>query len=280
MQQHLFEPHNHKIFVFDDVYPERAAQEQAEKKKLNAFGLGARLNPLKRPKDETVLLQRHEKRYEPFWVMHATRTIDYTCQVTYPIAVHNLSAYEVQINGVSHPVKPQKTHGKIDCDVIEQCHRVIEYSGIVDGMSRDIREAQLKNYLDKYKYEQRDEFESAQIVKPLIPLTAALQKAAAYLNKEAINASMIQVDDMFFEKMYLYLRPVYAFEFRWTTTDKVGVIEVDGLTGDVIEGGDWFKDKMHKMIARDNLVDMGAEVMNTVVPGGGLVIKLMNTMAD
>src|SRR5690606_37300635 len=35
-------PHANKIFVFDEVYPFRAAQEQAEKKKLGAFGMVAK----------------------------------------------------------------------------------------------------------------------------------------------------------------------------------------------------------------------------------------------
>lgn len=43
-----------KIFVFDQVYPLSAAAEQARQKKLNAFGMFAKLNPFKRPKDETV----------------------------------------------------------------------------------------------------------------------------------------------------------------------------------------------------------------------------------
>ena len=61
------------------------------KKKLGAFGSMARYNPLKRPKDDTVLLVRNELRYEPFWHITARRLLDYSCQVTYtvPVPVHN-----------------------------------------------------------------------------------------------------------------------------------------------------------------------------------------------
>ena len=55
-----------RILLFEEVYPARAAQEQAEKSKLNAFGTLARLNPLNRPKADTVLLSKWELRYEPF----------------------------------------------------------------------------------------------------------------------------------------------------------------------------------------------------------------------
>ena len=53
----------------------------------------ARYNPLKRPKDDTVLLVHNELRYEPFWHITAQRLLDYSCQVTYtvpvPVPVHN-----------------------------------------------------------------------------------------------------------------------------------------------------------------------------------------------
>ncbi len=65
-----------KIFVFDEVFPFRAAQEQAEKKKLSAFGMLAKFNPLNRPRDETVQLSRQEMRLEPFWHIVAQRSID------------------------------------------------------------------------------------------------------------------------------------------------------------------------------------------------------------
>ena len=46
------------------------------------------------------------------------------------------------------------------------------------------------------------------------------------------------------EKAHLYNRPVFTFEFARTTEDKIGVIEVDGLTGELIEKGKWFKECM------------------------------------
>ncbi len=86
MQDIVLKSDNRKIFLFDEVYPFRAAQEQAEKKKLNAFGM-AKFNPLNRPKEDTVLLQRYERRYEPFWQIEAERSVDYSCQVNYPVHV-------------------------------------------------------------------------------------------------------------------------------------------------------------------------------------------------
>ena len=78
-----------KIFVFDEVYPLRAAQEQAEKKKLSAFGMMAKFNLLNSPKEDTVQLSRQELRLEPFLHVVAMRSVDCRCQLTYQVPVHN-----------------------------------------------------------------------------------------------------------------------------------------------------------------------------------------------
>lgn len=73
----------------------------------------------------------------------------------------------------------------------------------------------------------------------------------------------------------MYLRPVFAFEFKWSSADKVGVIEVDGLTGEVIENGSWFKDKIKEIITRETLLELGGEVASSFVPGGGVAVKII-----
>lgn len=282
MQKVILNEDSQKIFMFDEVYPFRAAQEQAEKKKLNAFGM-AKFNPLNRPKEETVLLQRHERRFEPFWLVEAERSIDYSCQISYPVLIHNPYAQVVHIFGSECEVSRQKDKSKIEIPVMESCHRKIGYEAIEDGMQRPIKSTTLSSYLNKYKYQKRQELEtaeSAEVLKPRLTLQGAIQQACAKLNAEAINAAEIHNDIITFAKMYLYLRPVFAFEFRWTSTDKVGVIEVDGLTGEVVENGDWFKDKFDKVMTRDTLIDVGADIASSIIPGGGVVVKMVGKVTE
>jgi hypothetical protein len=111
-------------------------------------------------------------------------------------------------------------------------------------------------------------------------MAAAKQLATANLTSEAIHAFEIQNDSIDFERTYMYMRPVFAFEYRWSSDDKVGVIEVDGLTGEVLENGRWFKDKVNKIVTREMLVDLGAEVAATFIPGGGVAIKLIGKITD
>lgn len=111
-------------------------------------------------------------------------------------------------------------------------------------------------------------------------MAAAKQMASANLTGQAVNAFEIQGDHIEFESTHMYMRPVFAFEFRWSSADKVGVIEVDGLTGEVVENGRWFKDKVNKILTREALVDLGAEVAGSLVPGGGVGVKLLGKMTD
>jgi hypothetical protein len=262
-----------RIFVFDEVYPFRAAQEQAEKKKLNAFGMLAKLNLLNRPKEDTVQLSRQELRYEPFWQVAATRVIDYTCQVTYQVPVHNPYAHSLDVHGQRFDVMRQKDKARIECLAVEHCHRKISYATYTDALKRDIKAGVLDSYIKKYKYTEVEDLELPQLVKPKLTLAGAVQLAMACLSGEAIAASDISADNVEFEKTFLYARPVFAFEFRWASANKVGVIEVDGLTGEVIENGQWFVEKFAQRFTRDRLLDLGAEVAGLAIPGGGLLAK-------
>lgn len=268
-----------RIFVFDEVFSQRAAQEQAEKKKLGAFGMMAKFNPLNRPRDDTVQLAQQELRYEPFWHLQAQRSVDYSCQLTYQIPVHNPHAQSVEIEGRSFTASRQKDRARIEVVVTERCHRKMQFERMIDGMRRDIKPAAMEACIRKYKFTELERLDLPRLVTPLVSMVAAKQQAMAELNHEAVNASEIENDRIEFERTHLYVRPVFAFEFRWTSADRMGVIEVDGLSGEVVEGGSWFTDKVNRVITRDMLVELGAEVAGAFIPGGRAAVKMIDRIA-
>lgn len=271
-----------KLFVFDEVYNFRAAEEQAIKKKLNAFGMMAKLNPLKRPKDETVNLSRKESRYEPFWYIEAQKVVDYSSQMTYEVAIHNAYVQFSEINGVNYEVSRAGDVGKINLSAEERCLRKIDFAQYIDGLEREVKKEYFENLIKKYRYSPKEgiEIEGNNYIEPLIPQQAAIQKACAFLNSQTIHAHNVHSNEIIFEKIHLFFVPVFAFEFQWTAGDKVGVIEVSGLTGEIIEDGRWYKDKVSQVLTREMLVDLSADIASELIPGGGIAIKVAGKIAD
>jgi hypothetical protein len=264
-----------KVFVFDQVYPLSAANEQANQKKLNAFGWFTRLNPFKRPKDETVLLSKHVLRYEPFWHVVTTRSVDYSRELVYPVEIGNAYANKILINGTEYSVAEQGGKRTISLQAVEYSHRKIKYEDYIDGLSRELKKGALSSYISKYKVQEHVVLELPEAIVPQLRLPMLLQKIRQTLASEVINAHEFQEDVITVEKVHLYYRPVFAFEFAWTTEDKVGVIEVDGLTGEVIENGQWFKDKLQAITTREMLFELGSEFASALVPGGGTAVKVI-----
>lgn len=270
--------HAEKIFVFDQVYTLSAATEQANQKKLNAFGLLAKINFFNRPKEETVLLSKHVLRYEPFWHVVTSRSVDYSRELTYPLEIGNAHARKVLIDGKEYAVAEQGGKRIINVQGVEYSHKTIHYEDYIDGLSRELKKGALQNYLKKYQAQEQSVLELPEAIVPQLRLPMLLQKIHQTLAAEVINAHEFQADLITIEKVHLYYRPVYAFEFAWTTEDKVGVIEVDGLTGEVIENGQWFKDKLQAITTREMLFEMGSELAGALVPGAGTAVKAIEKM--
>ena len=281
MQGKMTLPANaYKIFVFDDVYPLSAATEQANKKKLNAFGLAAKLNPFKRPKDETVLLTKHVQRYEPFWHVTTNRAVDFSREINYPVDIGNAYATKVVINGSEFPIAEKSGKRAINISAVEYCHRKIDYQENIDGLGRESKKGVLDNFLRKYKFQEHESIQLQEAIPLKVSVATLLQRINKTLSSEAINAHEIQQDFIAIEKAHLYYRPVFAFEFAWTTEDKVGVIEVDGLTGEVIENGQWFKEKMETILTREMLFEASAEIAGVIVPGGSFAVKVVERITS
>lgn len=269
-----------RILLFEEVYPARAAQEQAEKRKLDAFGTLARFNPLNRPKADTVALSKWELRYEPFWHLLARREVEFTHATTYPLQITNPHARRVEVAGHGFDVLAAAGKPRIELPVQEICARRIDVDVYQDGLKRQSRPGALARYVERYKAIEQEQLAQAAAIEPTLSSAAAVQLALSRLAAEAIDATAIQGERYAFEKLHLYYRPVFAFEYAWAPAGKVGVIEIDGLTGDLVEGGEWFRDKIDRVMTRDMLFDLGAEVASAAIPAGGIAVKVLHRLTQ
>ena len=277
-----------KVYIFEPVYDISAATEQANKKKLDAFGMMAKFNILNKPKDEAVHAGRSELRYEPFWFIDSNRKVDYKLLLERKLEVDDEYATSILIDGKTYEIFEDSKKSFVSNDkrystlnVQYNCNREIKYKTYIDGLGRNIKsenyEKLFKN--SNYKFKEVEDLTNIDnIINPTFSFSSAIEEMKNSLLREKIISHEILIDDAIVDKIYLYFRPVYAFEFIWSNENKVGIIEIDGLNGEISEKGVWLKDRVSKVMTRDMFFDIGGEIANGMVPGSGVVVKMIDRM--
>ena len=277
-----------KVYIFEPVYDISAATEQANKKKLDAFGMMAKFNILNKPKDEAVHAGRSELRYEPFWFIDSNRKVDYKLLLERKLDVDDEYSNSILIDGKTYEIFEDSKKSFVSNDkrystlnVQYNCNREIKYKTYIDGLGRNIKsenyEKLFKN--SNYKFKEVEDLTNIDnIINPTFSFSSAIEEMKNSLLREKIISHEILTDDAIVDKIYLYFRPVYAFEFIWSNENKVGIIEIDGLNGEISEKGVWLKDRVSKVMTRDMFFDIGGEIANGMVPGGGVVVKMIDRM--
>ena len=277
-----------KVYIFEPVYDISAATEQANKKKLDAFGMMAKFNILNKPKDEAVHAARSELRYEPFWFIDSNRIVDYKLLLERKLEVDDEYANSILIDGKTYEIFEDSKKSFVSNDkrystlnVQYNCNREIKYKTYIDGLGRNIQsenyEKLFKN--SNYKFKEVEDLTNIDnIINPTFSFSSAIEEMKNSLLREKIISHEILIDDAIVDKIYLYFRPVYAFEFIWSNENKVGIIEIDGLNGEISEKGVWLKERVSKVMTRDMFFDIGGEIANGMVPGSGVVVKMIDRM--
>ncbi len=277
-----------KVYIFEPVYDISAATEQANKKKLDAFGMMAKFNILNKPKDEAVHAARSELRYEPFWFIDSNRRVDYKLLLERKLEVDDEYANSILIDGKTYEIFEDSKKSFVSNDkrystlnVQYNCNREIKYKTYIDGLGRNIKsenyEKLFKN--SNYKFKEVEDLTNIDnIINPTFSFSSAIEEMKNSLLREKIISHEILTDDAIADKIYLFFKPVYAFEFIWSNENKVGIIEIDGLNGEISEKGVWLKDRVSKVMTRDMFFDIGGEIANGMVPGSGVVVKMIDRM--
>ena len=277
-----------KVYIFEPVYDISAATEQANEKKLDAFGMMAKFNILNKPKDEAVHAGRSELRYEPFWFIDSNRKVDYKLLLERKLEVDDEYATSILIDGKTYEIFEDSKKSFVSNDkrystlnVQYNCNREIKYKTYIDGLGRNIKsenyEKLFKN--SNYKFKEVEDLTNIDnIINPTFSFSSAIEEMKNSLLREKIISHEILTDDAIADKIYLFFKPVYAFEFIWSNENKVGIIEIDGLNGEISEKGVWLKDRVSKVMTRDMFFDIGGEIANGMVPGGGVVVKMIDRM--
>ena len=261
------------------ILREQLSMDQAEGRawsnKMSAFGRLERVTSLfSRPKDEEFDLLYKEKRYQPFWHIICSSRYVYERRRPYPLKVSGPEVEAVTIEGMRYDA----TSGAIALSGLEHCREEVRNEVMVDGLT-NAPNPELSAYLGYPKTEiaedDLDDFqpEDAIVVPPQARATAVVRDILIGMIK-SVQADRIIEDRIDVERVDLYYRPVYAFQYRWASKEKEAIVEYDGMTGKMQTGGKTFQQYAGQILDPEFLFDISLEAVDLLVPGGGLAIKL------
>jgi hypothetical protein len=270
-----------RALLLQDQLSMDQAEGRAWSRKSDAFGRIAKMTSLlKRPAEDDFELVYKEHRYQPFWHVVCTTRYVYERSRTYPLTVSGSEVKSVTIEGMEY----QTIDGTITLTGLEHCREELRQEVFVDGFSNE-RNADLAEYLQfsatEIPTDDLDEFspEGAVVLPPQARASAIVRDVLIGMIK-SVQADRILEDRVDVERVDLYYRPVYAFQYRWISKDKEAILEYDALTGQLQAGGKTFQQYVGKILDPEFLFDVGIDTIDLLVPGGGIAIKLAKKGID
>jgi hypothetical protein len=168
--------------------------------------------------------------------------------------------------------------GSLSLTGLEHCLEEMRRELFIDGFTNQ-PDPSLADYLKFSSSEVPDEdlddltTEKTIVVPPQARASAVVRDILIGMIK-SVQADRILEDLINVERIDLYYRPVYAFQYRWLSKEREAIVEYDGVTGHVQTEGKIFQQYVGKMIDPEFLFDVGVETINLLIPGGGLALKL------
>jgi hypothetical protein len=269
-----------RILLFSPQYSQKEAQEKAWEKKLLAFDAFSKVaGLLSRPKDDDFELIYQEYRYEPFWHVIAKARYLYDRTTRYQISVSSSEVTSITFQDVEFPVSQNHIH----MSVLEHCKQEEHDEVFVDGITGKVK-SELEKYLSLspkvISGELQKEVEAPVIFVPPQSRVSAIMRDALAKMIKGIQADKILEEHVEVPCVDLYYHPIFAFQYRWKSKNKEGIIEVDGLTQSVRAGNRTFTEYVGKVLNRDFLFDIGADAAGMLVPGGSIAVKVVKRYID
>jgi len=264
---------------------EQLTLEQAEgrawSKKVDAFGRIAKVGSfLQRPKDDDFELLYKEHRVEPFWHIVCHARYVYERRREFPLPISGPEVEKVTVEEQEYLVN----NGRLILHGLEHCREEPHKEVYVDGYTNQ-QIPELAGYLDFPANEVPTDYmddltEKGIIVVPPQVRASAVVREVLISMLRTVQADRILEDAVDIQKVDLYYRPVYAFQYRWKSREKEAILEYDGLTGRLQADGKTFQQYMGKLMDPEFLFDVGADTIDLLLPGGGLAVKLARKGID
>jgi len=258
------------------------ARDRVEQKKMNLIA-GTLGSLFSRSKPEELQLATVENRVEPFWLLEASSRTSYDRARTYTVLASGAEVKSVTVIGQDFPTVPQPKGGPaFTFTGIEHCLQELQTRQTFDGITGS--KVDLLKYVSSAKTEIADIStfapEGVLVVPPQVKANAVVRQVTAEVVQPVENVQTIHEERVDIQTVDLNFRPIYAFEYEWTTKNKKVVIEFDPLTGEMRTGGKRLSDQIKGLLTRDLIFDVTADAFGTIVPGGSIAVKLVKAVVD
>jgi hypothetical protein len=254
------------------VTPEQA-KEKAWEQKFSVFGTISKF--LMRPKSDEIKVSLLELRYEPFWHAAGHKRFRYHHRTQYQVPVSR-EVQSVDLAGQAYA----PSGGHLTLAAMELCLFEERKTIFLDGVTGEAQDMQRYLAFDRQAAADGRTFSAdVALVPPEVRATAVVRQVLGDVMHPP-NADKILEEEVVVDALDLYYRPVYALEYVWEAKGKRVTVEVDGLTGDFKPTGKAFGDQLKNVLQRDVLFAVGGDVLNMVVPGGSIAVKLTKAVLD
>ena len=258
------------------------ARNRVEQKKMSLIA-GMLGSLFSRSKPEELQLATVENRVQPFWLLDASSRTSYDRARTYAVPASGPEVKSVTVGGQDLPTVPQPKIGPaFILTGIEHCLQELQTRQTFDGITGN--KVDLLKYVSAAKTEITDLSafapEGVLVIPPQVKANAVVRQVTAEVVQPVQNVQTIHEERVDIQTIDLNFRPIYAFEYEWTTKNKKVVIEFDPLTGEMRTGGKKLSDQIKGLLTRDLIFDVTADAFGTIVPGGSIAVKLVKAVVD
>ncbi len=269
-----------KAFLLPEVITPDQARERAWDKKASAFASGI-TSIFSRPKAEEIEVTYSEKRYEPFWFIQCLSHYVYDRSVRFAVKASGPEVKNVTVEGKDYCLLNDNKHGPLTFFLpgVEHCHEDNRKEAYFEGLSGERQDLSAVLKYPRQEIALENFAPEGIVVAPEIRASYVVRQLLGEMIKP-VQADRILEEQVTIERLELYYRPLFAFEYRWIPKDRVVVAEFDGLSGQMTTGGKTLRQTLNGKLSRDLLFDLGADVLGMVVPGGSIAVKLTKAAID
>ncbi len=271
----------HRIFRLEPCLSFETLRERATERRTSAFGGGIG-GLLQRPKADDVELVGSQQRLEPFWHVSCRARYVYDRLRTYTVPASAADVRSVTV--LEHDqavVSPAKGPAAFTLPVLEHCREEFADELFVDAVNGEaipdgpaLTGGAREEVGDPSGLSAKDT-----IVVPAEQRASSVVRLLLARVVRPLQADIVTEESLEIEALELFYRPVWAFEFRWSTKARTGVLELDAVTGESRHATS-LRARLTKVASREALFDIGADTIGLLVPGGSIAVKVARVAID